>query len=99
MNCPLKAVLFDLDGTLVDSEKDIAEAVNFTREHYGLTKVPIPPSPNMWATAFWFFWKRVWKQATREKFRKPTKFSSSTTASIAPTLPNPSQEPSTFWTP
>ena len=40
MNSPLKAVLFDLDGTLVDSEKDIAEAANFTREHYGLKKVP-----------------------------------------------------------
>ena len=40
VNSPLKAVLFDLDGTLVDSEKDIAEASNFTREHYGLKKVP-----------------------------------------------------------
>ncbi len=40
MNSPLKAVLFDLDGTLVDSEKDIAEAANFTREHYGLRRVP-----------------------------------------------------------
>jgi 2-phosphoglycolate phosphatase len=37
---PLKAVLFDLDGTLVDSEKDIAEAANFTRQHYGLNRVP-----------------------------------------------------------
>jgi phosphoglycolate phosphatase len=40
VNSPLKAVLFDLDGTLVDSEKDIAEAANFTREHYGLKRVP-----------------------------------------------------------
>ena len=40
MNSPLKAVLFDLDGTLVDSEKDIAEAANFTRQHYGLERVP-----------------------------------------------------------
>jgi 2-phosphoglycolate phosphatase len=40
LNSPLKAVLFDLDGTLVDSEKDIAEAANFTREHYGLNRVP-----------------------------------------------------------
>lgn len=35
----LKAVLFDLDGTLIDSEKDIAEAANFTRVHYGLKPV------------------------------------------------------------
>jgi phosphoglycolate phosphatase len=41
VNSPLKAVLFDLDGTLVDSEKDIAEAANFTRQHYGLTPVPV----------------------------------------------------------
>jgi 2-phosphoglycolate phosphatase len=40
MKSPLKAVLFDLDGTLVDSEKDIAEAANYTREHYGLPRVP-----------------------------------------------------------
>ena len=40
MNSPLKAVLFDLDGTLVDSVKDIAEAVNFTREHYGQDCLP-----------------------------------------------------------
>jgi phosphoglycolate phosphatase len=41
VNSPLKAVLFDLDGTLVDSEKDIAEAANFTRKHYGLPPVPV----------------------------------------------------------
>jgi 2-phosphoglycolate phosphatase len=35
----LKAVLFDLDGTLIDSEKDIAEAANYTRVHYGLAPV------------------------------------------------------------
>jgi 2-phosphoglycolate phosphatase len=40
VNIPLKAVLFDLDGTLVDSVKDLAESVNFTRQHYGLDRLP-----------------------------------------------------------
>jgi phosphoglycolate phosphatase len=37
---PLKAVLFDLDGTLIDSRKDIASAANVTRRHYGLPALP-----------------------------------------------------------
>ncbi len=31
---PLKAVLFDLDGTLIDSKKDIAAAANAARVHF-----------------------------------------------------------------
>ncbi len=37
---PLKAVLFDLDGTLIDSKKDIAASANATRQHYGFTPLP-----------------------------------------------------------
>ena len=33
-------IFFDLDGTLIDSRKDIANSVNLTRADYGL-----PPSP------------------------------------------------------
>ncbi len=36
---PYKLVLFDLDGTLVDSALDIAEAVNRTREDWHLPRV------------------------------------------------------------
>jgi len=36
----LKAVLFDLDGTLIDSRKDIAAAANMSRRHFGLTPLP-----------------------------------------------------------
>lgn len=35
-----KGVIFDLDGTLVDSFKDIATALNRTREDYGLPPLP-----------------------------------------------------------
>ncbi len=37
---PLKAVLFDLDGTLIDSRKDIASAANVSRGHFGLPPLP-----------------------------------------------------------
>ncbi len=36
---PLKAVLFDLDGTLIDSRADIAASANAVRSHYGLPPV------------------------------------------------------------
>lgn len=39
MTFPYKLVLFDLDGTLVDSALDIAEAVNRTREDWKLPRV------------------------------------------------------------
>jgi phosphoglycolate phosphatase len=34
-------IIFDLDGTLIDSSKDLAISMNATREHFGLT--PIDP--------------------------------------------------------
>ncbi|TKS54894.1 phosphoglycolate phosphatase [Luteimonas yindakuii] len=40
MTFPFPAVLFDLDGTLVDSASDIAEAVNRMLAELGLPRVP-----------------------------------------------------------
>ncbi|MGH7739015.1 MAG: HAD family hydrolase [bacterium] len=37
----LSAVLFDLDGTLIDSKKDIAAAANAARVHFGMTPLPL----------------------------------------------------------
>jgi 2-phosphoglycolate phosphatase len=34
------AVVFDLDGTLVDSAQDIAQAANFALRHHGLEELP-----------------------------------------------------------
>jgi len=34
-------ILFDLDGTLIDSRLDLADAVNLTRRHFGLEPIAI----------------------------------------------------------
>jgi N-acetyl-D-muramate 6-phosphate phosphatase len=39
---PFEAVLFDLDGTLVDSAPDMAVAANRLRDRHGLTPLPAP---------------------------------------------------------
>jgi phosphoglycolate phosphatase len=36
----MKAVFFDLDGTLIDSRADLATAVNLTRREFGLPELP-----------------------------------------------------------
>ena len=36
----VEAFVFDLDGTLVDSMRDIAVSANFTRVHFGLPEIP-----------------------------------------------------------
>ncbi len=37
-----KLLIFDLDGTLVDSRRDLANAVNFTRNQFSLPPLSIP---------------------------------------------------------
>ena len=37
----LKLIIFDLDGTLVDSKYDLTAAVNLTRKYYGLENISV----------------------------------------------------------
>jgi len=37
----IKLVLFDLDGTLIDSELDLANSVNAMLRHYGRKALPL----------------------------------------------------------
>lgn len=36
-----KLLIFDLDGTLIDSRRDLAEGINHMRKHYGLDPLPL----------------------------------------------------------
>lgn len=38
--CGLRVLIFDLDGTLINSKLDLANAVNATRAHFGLEPLP-----------------------------------------------------------
>ena len=41
LNDKIKLVIFDLDGTLVDSKYDLTDSVNFVRKKHGLNPLPV----------------------------------------------------------
>ena len=44
---PARTVVFDLDGTLVDTAPDLVNALNFVLEREGLSPVPLHSARNM----------------------------------------------------
>ncbi|MEA2829557.1 MAG: phosphoglycolate phosphatase, partial [Bradyrhizobium sp.] len=44
---PTRIVVFDLDGTLVDTAPDLINALNFVLEREGLPPVPLHAARNM----------------------------------------------------
>jgi phosphoglycolate phosphatase len=51
-------LIFDLDGTLIDSRLDLANAVNAMRSHRGMSALPNERSTRTWATE-----RRCWSGA------------------------------------
>jgi len=41
MKSSIDLVMFDLDGTLADTGRDLTDSVNFTRSHFNLTPLPV----------------------------------------------------------
>ena len=41
LNNNIKLIIFDLDGTLVDSQYDLTDSVNYVRHEYGLSPLPV----------------------------------------------------------
>jgi phosphoglycolate phosphatase len=44
---PIKLILFDLDGTLVDTSKDITTALNHALKHYGIKELSVQETIKM----------------------------------------------------
>jgi len=44
---PIKLILFDLDGTLVDTSKDITTALNYALKQYGMKKLTVQETIKM----------------------------------------------------
>ncbi len=44
---PIKLILFDLDGTLVDTSKDITNAVNYALKAHGIQEITVRDAINM----------------------------------------------------
>ena len=44
---PVRTVVFDLDGTLVDTAPDLVNALNFVLQREGMPAIPLPSARNM----------------------------------------------------
>ena len=44
---PVRTVVFDLDGTLVDTAPDLVNALNFVLDREGMPSIPLPSARNM----------------------------------------------------
>ena len=64
----IKLVVFDLDGTLVDSKYDLTDAVNRTRKHYGFSPLPVDKVASYLGSGITALVKAVLSELKNESF-------------------------------
>ena len=64
----IKLVIFDLDGTLVDSQYDLTDSVNFVRHEYGLNPLPVPKVASYLGSGITALVKAVLAELKNENF-------------------------------
>ena len=68
LNSNIKLVVFDLDGTLVDSQYDLTDAVNYTRKHYGFDPLPVDKVASYLGSGITALVKAVLSELKNESF-------------------------------
>lgn len=68
LNNKIKLVVFDLDGTLVDSKYDLTDAVNFTRKYYGFSPLPVDEVASYLGSGITALVKAVLSELQNENF-------------------------------
>ena len=95
----LKLLVFDLDGTLIDSAQDLCNSVNAALEEFGLGPLPDPAiagfvgngAPMLMRRSLAMAGNSAIDQVDEDLFNKPTHFSCSTIASTSSTSPTPTK--------
>lgn len=64
----LKFIIFDLDGTLVDSKFDLTDSVNFVRQQYGFNPLPIDEVASYLGSGITALVKAVLSELKNEEF-------------------------------
>ena len=67
-NFCIKFVIFDLDGTLVDSKFDLTDSVNFVRHKYGFNPLPIDEVSSYLGSGITALVKAVLSELKNEEF-------------------------------
>ena len=73
LNDKIKLVIFDLDGTLVDSKYDLTDAVNFTRKQYGFNPLSVDKVASYLGSGITALVKSVLSELKTENFDEAVK--------------------------